>query len=79
LQSCIDDQRIIIEDELIADAIDMHAHVYPEVSLSFRGRVTMVSGQNRSQFEDGGFVMKSHLAHVGMLASTQFPGGGCEA
>jgi len=30
----------LIEDELIAGAIDLHAHGYPEVTLKFRGRVT---------------------------------------
>jgi hypothetical protein len=52
----------LIEDELIAGAIDLHAHCYPEVTLKFRGRVTDYRwAETARSLKMGGFVMKSHL------------------
>lgn len=67
----------LIEDELIADAIDLHAHLYPEVSLSYKGRVTDGQWAEAAQnLRMGGFVMKSHLwptMERAYLLQTQFP------
>ncbi len=70
-------KRAVLEDELIADAIDMHAHVYPEVSLSYQGRVTDGQWAESAQnLKMGGFVMKSHVwptMERAYLLQTQFP------
>lgn len=66
-----------MEDELIADAIDLHAHVYPEISLSYQGRVTDRQWAEAAQnLGMGGFVMKSHIwptMERAYLLKTQFP------
>lgn len=52
----------LIEDELMAGAIDLHAHGYPEVSLEFRGRMSDTQWAQAAQTMNlGGFVMKSHI------------------
>jgi hypothetical protein len=52
----------LIEDELIAGAIDLHAHGYPEVTLKFRGRVTdHQRAKTARSLKMGGFVMISIL------------------
>lgn len=52
----------LIEDELIAGAIDLHAHGYPEVNLEFRGRMSDTQwAQAARAMNMGGFVMKSHV------------------
>jgi tRNA-dihydrouridine synthase len=52
----------LIEDELIAGAIDLHAHGYPEVTLKFRGRVTDHQwAETARSLKMGGFVMISIL------------------
>lgn len=70
-------KKDIIEDELIVDAIDLHAHVYPELSLSYHGRVTDGPWAEAAQnLKMGGFVMKSHLwptMERAYLLQTQFP------
>ena len=52
----------LIEDDLIAGAIDLHAHGDPEISLQYRGRLSDLQWAQAAQdMKLGGFVMKSHI------------------
>lgn len=68
----------LIEDELMAGAIDLHAHGYPEVSLEFQGRLSDTEWARAARdMNMGGFVMKSHIWPTMERAQsirTQFPG-----
>jgi len=57
---CLDEKSI--EDQLIANAIDLHAHGFPEVSLNYRGRIKDYEWAKIAQeLKMGGFVIKSHI------------------
>lgn len=68
----------LIEDELMAGAIDLHAHGYPEVSLEFQGRMSDTEWARAARgMNMGGFLMKSHIWPTMERAQslrTQFPG-----
>lgn len=67
----------LIENDLIAGAIDLHAHGYPEISLSYKGRVTDHDWAKAAQeLNVGGFVIKSHVwptMERAYLLQDQFP------
>jgi hypothetical protein len=51
-----------LPDELIEGAVDLHLHSYPEISLSYKGRLTDDELASAAQnLQMGGFVIKSHV------------------